>query len=562
MSIGVNNNTTSLVDKLKRERDRFIAFAFASADILMELDKEGRIIYIDGASKRLLDLNPEEIINKTFAEIVSTDDIDLAKYLLKTDARSRIDNIAIRLTTKQGASYPFIMSGYKISELQGHFYITFSTFRNDINMNDLSWRDLKTGLLKKAEFSLAVNRQIILSKYSEQVPFMTMIIIEGGHELLASFEDNSFDEISDAIKKASINGDSAGMIKDNIIGFVHNHDVEIEIIKVLIKSKLKVNVEALTLRLDTLPEITEEDTVQAITHAFNKFCAAENKAIQYGSLLEFYDEMVGETVTRMTEFKKILENELFDLAFQPIVEVTTGKVAHFEVLTRLRDLKVFANPFDFIEFGENAGLIPDFDFKVTMKSLSVIKQMAARGIYPILSINLSGNSLSNMDFMDKIYEVLIHEIEYCPQIIFEITESARVSNAKLANGFFKKLKRLGIKCCIDDFGAGEATFEYLRHFKVDIVKIDGSYLSEEALESSNGRQLLHALSRLCEDIGVEVVGEKVETAEAAQLLADANIKYAQGYFYAKPSLDLESLKITQMEHRVSKVTNIKDWRKS
>ena len=142
------------------------------------------------------------------------------------------------------------------------------------------------------------------------------------------------------------------------------------------------------------------------------------------------------------------------------------------------------------------------------KSIDVLKTLHEQGVKPNLSINLSGHSLSSKIFMDALYKMLIDNQELCPQIIFEITESARVANAKLANGFFKKLAVLGIKCCIDDFGAGEATFEYLRHFDVDIVKIDGSYVSEEALQSAHGRHLLHALSRLCHDIGVEVVGEK------------------------------------------------------
>ena len=129
--------------------------------------------------------------------------------------------------------------------------------------------------------------------------------------------------------------------KTIFLGFVHNEEVNIDEIKKYISAKLKLTVEMLTLKLDTLPDISEEDTVQAITHAFNKFCTTDSDNLGYGSLLDFYDEMVGETVTRISEFKKTVEHELFDLAYQPIVEVKTGHIAHFEVLTRLRDLKVF-----------------------------------------------------------------------------------------------------------------------------------------------------------------------------------------------------------------------------
>jgi len=559
MHLGANTN--GLVDKLKRERDRFIAFAFASADILMELDKTGKIAYIDGATKRLLGREPEELLNTDFSKLIHHDDSDLGDYLLHNGAKSRVDNIAVRLMTNTQQSYPFIMSGYRISELQGHYYLTFSTFRNDIQMADVARRDLKTGLLRKGEFSLAINRQIMLSKFSEEVPFLTMIIIEAGHELLESFNNKQFHEVSDMIKNMSINGDSAGLIKDNIFGFVHDHSINVGEIKNQIASILGVNVEIMTLKLDTLPDISEEDNVQAITHAFNRFCTSGADNIQYGSLLEFYDEMVGETVSRISEFKKTVENDLFDIAYQPIVEVKTGVVAHFEVLTRLRQNTIFSNPFQFIEFGENIGLISEFDLRMTTRVIEILKDLKANGIRPNLSINLSGYSLSSRLFMDKLSAILCEVEDLCPQIIFEITESSRVSNARLANDFFKRLRSLGIKCCIDDFGAGEATFEYLRHFDVDIVKIDGSYITQEAIESTHGRHLLNALGRLCNDLGVEVVGEKVENAEAAAMLAEAGIKYAQGYFYAKPSIDINILKTQEFDPKLAKITHMQDWRK-
>lgn len=554
-------NTNGLVDKLKRERDRFIAFAFASADILMELDKSGKIIYIDGAIKRLLGKEPEQLINSTFSSLIHQDDNDIGEYLFHNGTKNRVDNVAIRLKTNTDQSYPFIMSGYKISELQGHYYLTFSTFRNDIQMTDISRRDLKTGLLRKGEFSLAVNRQIMLSQFSEDVPYLTMIIIEAGHELLESFDNKKYQEVSDIVKNASINGDSAGLIKDNILGFVHDDTVNVGEIKNQIASILGMHAEVMTLKLDTLPNISEEDNVQAITHAFNRFCTSGVDNMQYGSLLEFYDEMVGETVSRISEFKRTVESELFDLAYQPIVEVKTGHVAHFEVLTRLRDNKIFSNPFQFIEFGENIGLISEFDLKMTARVIQVLKDLKKQGIRPNLSINLSGYSLSSRAFMDVISGMMCDNEDLCPQIIFEITESSRVTNARLANDFFKRLRKLGIKCCIDDFGAGEATFEYLRHFEVDVVKIDGSYISPEAIESAHGRHLLSALGRLCSDIGVDVVGEKVENAEGAAMLAEAGIKYGQGYYYSKPTTDIEILKIQEFDPKLAKITKMDDYRK-
>src|SRR5690606_33328201 len=166
---GVENGLGSghnLVDRLKSERDRFVAFAFASADILMEIDKDGYIRFAEGAIMKLLNKNPAELTGEKFEDFVHDDDKDLMAYFLGPQAKARIDNINVRLKTKTGTSFPFLMSGYRISELQGHFYLTFSKFRTDMNLSDISRRDLDTGLLRKSEFSLAVNKQLIMGRFS------------------------------------------------------------------------------------------------------------------------------------------------------------------------------------------------------------------------------------------------------------------------------------------------------------------------------------------------------------------------------------------------------------
>ncbi len=569
MNLGADSNKAiGTVDKLKRERDKFVAFAFASADILMELDTTGKIVFADGAIENLIGWQPEEIVNKNFLTILHDDDTDLGEYLLDTDSKSRVDNVAIRIKAKNGHSAPFIMSGYKISELQGHYYLTLSTFRKDINLADVARRDLRTGLLRKSEFSLTVNKLLTMSKFTENVVEMTIFVISGLDKMGEENAQGLMCHISDSVRMKSLNNDSAGLIKENIICFVHDGSVNPETLKNQLvqaahndwEDGAGVDISNVTISLDTIKDVSEEDTVQSIVYTLNKFSEQKNSNMKYLSLVDCYDEMIGETVCRLSEFKNTVQNELFDLAFQPIVDVSNGQVSHFEVLTRLRDAKAFSNPFQFIEFGENVGLISEFDMKMLVKSMKVIRDMAGQGIKPALSVNLSGYSLSSKVFMDSVEQMFDENRDICPQIMVEITESARIVNKKVANDFFQRLREMGIKCCIDDFGTGEATFEYLRNLEVDIVKIDGSYISDEAINSTNGRTLLKALGRLCHDLGVDVVGEKVENIAAANMLAECGIRYGQGYFYAKPTIETDILKMTEVESKKATVTNINDWR--
>lgn len=537
-------NTQSVVDRLKRERDRFVAFAFASADILMELDADGKVIYADGATKKLLDKNPENFAGKKFLSMIHEEDHDLGEHLLSADSRARVDNVAIRLKTNHGSPFPLIMNGYKISELQGHFYLTFSTFRNDLSLGDISRRDLRTGLLRKGEFSLLVNKQIILSKVSQRKLNLSIINIEAlpGIVKQSREEDELYRRIADITKVYSVSGDSAGLVNDTTIGFIHSDDISLDEVRNLIGAAAPIKYSIITISLETGADVTEEDTVQAILYTFNKFNNANRGQFNHSSIADCYHEMVNDTVRRIAEFKRIMNEGLFDLAFQPIVEVKTGSISHFEVLTRLKGPTSFESPFQFIEFGETVGLIAEYDGKVVARSLAMLRQFKEQGNTPSLCINLSGSSLSNKQFLDNLFATLEEERDICPQLVFEITESARVASVKVVNEYFQKLRTLGIKCSIDDFGTGEATFEYLRSLHVDYVKIDGSYISDEAISTEHGRHLLRALSRLCTDMGVEVVGERVENEIASNILAEYGIKFGQGYYYAKPTIDSEILK--------------------
>lgn len=562
MILGIN--TQSVVDKLKKERDRFVAFAFASADILMELNEKGQIIYADGATKKLLNRTPEELAGQNFLSIIHDDDHDIGENLLSADGRARVDNVAIRLTTQKGHAFPLIMSGYKISELQGHYYLTFSTFRNDLSMGDISRRDLRTGLLRKGEFSLLVNKQIILSKISSQKLSLSILNVEEieGVAKGSREEEDILSAISDVIKNNSQNGDSAGLISDNTVGFIHFENADIEAVKIRLLKIAPMKLRIATILLETGAEVTEEDTVQAIIYAFAKFSDSKSGNFNHKSLGDCYHEMVSDTVRRIAEFKRIMNEGLFDLAYQPIVEISSGVISHFEVLTRLKQPTSFVNPFQFIEFGENVGLIPEYDFKVVARALATLRQYKEIGYTPSVCINLSGSSLSNKMFLDSLYKMLMEESDLCPQLVFEITESSRVASIKMVNEYFHKLRELGIKCSIDDFGTGEATFEYLRSLRVDYVKIDGSYISPEAISTEHGRHLLRALCRLCADMDVEVVGERVENKDAEDILSEFGVTYGQGYFYAKPTTDTEILKWSRIDHVTNgEVAKISEYRK-
>lgn len=541
---------------LKDERDRFAAFAFASANILMELDESGGICYADGAIESLLGREPTTLKNQNFQTIVLESDRDLAEYRITAAVNARVQDVAVRLIGPDGKPVMFIASGYRIPELSNHLFLTLSVYKGQLNVQDLSRRDNTTGLLLKGEFSNAANRQVATSKVSNRVPVMTMLVLQKLNELKNSHDSKDYDrlnhvlrEINALLKSYSIDGDAVGMIDQDTIGFVHDKTLDTEEIKsrigqIIAHSELQpgaITMKSVTILLDS-QGISEEDSAHAILYTLNKFARNKGEGFNLRSISESYHQMVSETVGLITDFRRITSSSNFNLAFQPIVDVRSYKIEHFEVLVRLNDSSTFKNPASFISFGEQAGIIVDFDLSMAQKALTVMDNIAASGVeVPSLSINLSGKSLSSSLFMDSLYLLLRKHRRICNKVVFEITESAKIADPKITNSFFKDMRKLGVKFSIDDFGTGECSFGYLREFKIDYLKIDGSYVNDRTLSPAHSKHLLKSIAGLCKNMGIKSIGEKVEDKDGERLLRHCGVDLGQGYYYGKPLVEKDFL---------------------
>ncbi len=251
--------------------------------------------------------------------------------------------------------------------------------------------------------------------------------------------------------------------------------------------------------------------------------------------------MLDDTVERITQFKDTVDFKKFEIAYQPIVDIKNGIVHHYECLVRLNESETFSNPFQFISFGEQANLIADFDLAMMQRTLETLEEASKQGNFPLVAVNLSGRSLSSNLFMDAFKELMLQKPKTSKQIIIEITESCKITDFEIVGNFIDELKaEFESLFCLDDFGTGESSFDYLRNLQVDFIKIDGSYV-KESVKTLRGRQMLRAMANLCSSLGVQTIGEMVEDEKAAGLLYDSGVRFGQGYLFGKPTIDPETL---------------------
>ena len=216
--------------------------------------------------------------------------------------------------------------------------------------------------------------------------------------------------------------------------------------------------------------------------------------------------------------------------FQPILDTKTSRVAGFEVLSRLEIDGNHLEASRFIEYAERSGVIHRLDTMVLEKALRMV---AEAGFTGMLFVNLSPRALVIADFLNTLKRSVASAGINPEQVVFEITERDTVKNIAVLERLVEDLKMGGFKLAIDDFGSGFSSFQYLRRFPVDYVKIEGDFIVN-ILESERDRAFVETIRRLAADLEIQVIAEHVESAEVLDALRAMHIEFAQGYHVGRP----------------------------
>ena len=233
--------------------------------------------------------------------------------------------------------------------------------------------------------------------------------------------------------------------------------------------------------------------------------------------------------------KALAENRLvlYSQKILPLAEASEGD--HFEVLLRMiGEDGTLIPPMAFIPAAERYGLMPTLDRWVVSTTFAYCaSHQEPTDILGIASINLSGMSLCDENFLDFVLEqFVLFNLPYA-RICFEITETAAITNLSNATVFISELKAKGCWFSLDDFGSGMSSFTYLKHLKVDYLKIDGAFV-KDMLHDRIDCAMVEAIHNIGHLMGKKTIAEFVENAEIQQKLSDIGVDFVQGYGIEKP----------------------------
>ena len=234
------------------------------------------------------------------------------------------------------------------------------------------------------------------------------------------------------------------------------------------------------------------------------------------------------------KLRDALDEDRLVLFQQPVVRLKNSKPVHHEILVRIRDENGgHILPGNFIEIAESLGLIQEIDMRVVEKLLAYLCSSGQADKKLRYFVNLSRVSISDQHWIQRFLAMLRSSGVNPNQLVFEITETAAMSEIDVTLTFIKRLKEMGCRFALDDFGAGFSSFYYLKRFDVDYLKIDGSFIRDLATDEGS-RIFVRALNDVAHGLDKQVIAEWVETPEVLNLLLGMGTQFGQGFLFQRP----------------------------
>ena len=525
-----------------------MAFAFAAGDLLIETNRDGIITFCVGAARSLLDVSTDQLLGITFEDLVAEEDRSLVHHLMRLiPPGTRRGPLAIELQHGEIFKTATLHAFRPVSH-SDMVYVSVTSGLIQVVRHEDDARDFETGLLRKETFVKVADDLLRRADAANSTLSLTQIGIPGLAELSARHGGtavSAFLTEAASLLRSFAYGDAATRIGNDKYAVLHDASIsgdqiasELQTLGNSGPNGIDVTITHKNVQGDAA--LNSEDATRALIYTINKFANSMEGPVEIDSLNTVIETQLSAAIDRITWFKRSVIDQDLHFVGQPIVWLNGGKVHHSEVLVRFQSNQ---SPFGHLQFAEQVGIIHELDLAVIEYVIAYLVERTERGepVMP-LAINVSATSFERTDFVVKLLKLLDNRLDQPDLLLFEITESAEIKSLERTNRVLQGLRKRGYRICLDDFGAGAASFQYLRGLDVDMVKIDGQYV-KMAMQMRKEAEMLRAIAGLCKQLRIMTVAEQVESETQAKYLREVGVDLAQGYLFGKPQpLKLSMLK--------------------
>ena len=524
------------------EQARLLAFALCTADVLIEVDVDGRIIEEFGPTAALFGTRPKQLVDKTLESLVLEDDRHLLRALLAQAATGqRFRSAPIRFYGPKNRVQTLILSGYGVPSIGEHCYLTVRTTQMSSEDIDDPERSNISGIRNIHGFSNCVSNYFSTVSVGAHQGGLTLLYVHGLSDLqsriLPAVWAQLQRQIGAFLDAVSIEGNAAGHLSIERFGFIHDRTVDVNDICACLAKFTRVadpDNKGCVIVPDNVAvhaiELAGPDLARAILYTIRRFALFPSRSVIGDIETTNVSSQLRVAADRTHFVVSTITGADFGIAYEPIVSLADGSIHHFEALLRLNDHPEGLSPYEFIVFAEEIDLITEFDLAMCRKVIAKLASQDADASVKGVAINISGRSINSSPFVEALNALIDRYPSVRGGLMFEITESARIRDLAHANDVIQALRKRGFQVCLDDFGAGEAAFDYLRELEVDFVKIDGKYV-KDAASNSRDKAFLIAMSSLCHELGITTIAEGIESESILDFLRDCGITYGQGFVF-------------------------------
>ena len=501
---------------------RLLGFAFSNADLLVEIAPDGRIAFALGASETQSGAPETALIGHAWTDFIDPHDRQMLAMLMEgLEPGRRAGPVLVRLAADGRAA---TLSALRLPQNNGAISCTLAQARHEPALKG-------GGLADRAQFETLARALLGMPNGVGEELELSLVELAGltaarkqtGPKARAELDD----KLSALLRAQSWSGAAATELANDRFALVRAVGEPPE----AFAGRLGKMVSQVTGQPITTSAYAigaggierPQQLMRALRYALDNFARDGGAWAMPADLAQALNLALDKTLTEAGILGAAISGKAFRLAYQPVVDLQSRAVHHFEVLVRFGEDE---SPFPQIRMAEELDLIEALDFAVLERAVGVM------GPKPDLklAVNISGRTIISPSYIDRALNLIRAHPEIEGRLMFELTESAAIDALQLADRHLQMLRGAGCEVCLDDFGAGAASLAYLQQMHLDLLKIDGRYIRDLQF-GSRGATFIKHLVDMSRELGMKTLAEMVETSTGEDAVRRAGVDYAQGWLY-------------------------------
>jgi len=509
---------------------RYLGYIFASADLVFEIHDTGRVHNVMGAASLLTGRDPGALEGQPWVDLFNPQDHDLVQHLLDAiHPGERKGPVRVKLAQAGAGASQARFMGLSIFQVAEDKPLCAS-------LSLSSTRDLPrapaggNGLLSVAEIEADLS------------PLLAQIQAAGGKVQVEMLELNGFAEgaaaldpparkrleqrFSASLRAASVRGGSAVDLGDErFVILADQASAPTDLARTLerLGAEFGLTLNANQKSVPLSGELTPDQSVRALKVALDVF----TREGAQGAARSLTD-IIATTSSQSRKICEIVDEQRFELLFQPIIDLVRGGVHHYEALARLGGTN--DSPAEAMRLAEELAIVDKFDHAVAAEAIRTLRETPDGSVR--IAINVSPFTFMKPRYVPWVCDRLRTQGVSPARLLVELTESVPIEDFETARAHIEHLRAAGVQFCLDDVGSGAASLDYLRHLPFDYAKLDGRFVRDLARDKRS-QMLIQSVVVMCKALGGAVIAEQIETEEVSRLLKAADVAFGQGWLFGR-----------------------------